>query len=118
MSDHQKVYERVLNVCAGWRNLGGALGVDYHTLDTIESDHSGNAQNCLRIMLARRIESEFCLTWGELCCCLRSCTVKRNDVAANIEKEISGQFQSRYNRLSAMLNKTVTIFLNTFARRN
>ena len=89
MSDHHEVYERLFDVSAKWRDLGGALGLEYNTLTTIGSNYRGIVQDCLREMLAKRLQSGGPLSWGELCNCLRKRTVGHNDLAAEIEQEIS-----------------------------
>ena len=85
-SDHQEVFERLVGVSVQWRELGGALGLDQDTLSAIDTNHRGNVQVCLREMLTKRLQSGGPLSWRVLCDCLRSPTVRRNDVAAEIER--------------------------------
>ena len=85
-SDHQEVFERLVGVSVQWRELGGALGLDQDTLSAIDTNHHGNVQVCLREMLTKRLQSGGPLSWRVLCDCLRSPTVRRDDVAAEIEQ--------------------------------
>ena len=90
LSDHQEVYERLIGVRVQWRDLGGALGLDQDTLSAIDTMHRGDVQICLREMLTKRLQSGGPLSWRVLCDCLRSPTVKRQDVAEEIEQKIGG----------------------------
>ena len=90
LSDHQEVYERLVGVRVQWRDLGGALGLDQDTLSAIDTMHRGDVQVCLREMLIKRLQSGGPLSWRVLCDCLRSPTVKRHDVAEEIEQKIGG----------------------------
>ena len=85
-SDHQEVFERLVGVSVQWRNLGGALGLDQDTLSAIDVKYRGDTQDCLREMLTKRLQSGGPLSWRVLCDCLRSPTVRRYDVAAEIEQ--------------------------------
>ena len=85
------VFERLINASTNWFNLGGALGLDVNTLSAIDRKYRGDVDDCLREMIAKRIQSGGPLTWIGLCDCLRSPTVKRNDVASEIEHRI-GEF--------------------------
>ena len=71
-----------------WCELGGALGLDIDTLSTINCDHRHDVQTCLREMLTKRLQSGGPLSWKVLCDCLKSPTVKRNDLATEIEQKI------------------------------
>ena len=88
MTDHHKVYESLFNARVKWHNLGGSLGLDYVTLRAIERKYHRDDQECLREMLAKRLQSDGLLSWSKLCDCLRSPTVGCNDIAASIEQEI------------------------------
>ena len=90
LSDHQGVYERLVGVSVQWRELGGALGLDQDTLSAIDTKHRGDVQVCLREMLTKRLQSGGPLSWRVLCDCLRSPTVRRDDVAEEIEQELGG----------------------------
>ena len=59
------------------------------TRDAIENKHRGDVQKCLEEMIAKRLESSDSLTWKDLCSSLRNPTVNRNDVATEIEDQIS-----------------------------
>ena len=90
LNDYQEVYERLIGVSAKWRDLGLALGVDFNTLCAIDIKYRGDVQDCLREMIDKRLQSGGPLSWGDLCDCLRSPSVKRCacDVAAEIEQEM------------------------------
>ena len=68
-----------------WFDLGMALKIDFDTLSSIEGRYTEDS-DCLRKMLAHRIQSGGPLTLRVLCGCLRSETVGRNDVAIEIEQ--------------------------------
>ena len=87
-NDHQEVYEQLVCASANWHDLGGALGLDQNTLKAIDIEYRGNTQDCLREMLTKRLQSGSHLSWEILCDCLRSRTVRREDVAEDIEKEL------------------------------
>ena len=95
LSDHHEVYERLISASVKWRNLGGALGLDQDTLSAIDVKYRGDTQDCLREMLTKRLQSDSPLSWRVLCDCLRSPTVRRGDVAAEIEKELGEQYLSK-----------------------
>ena len=86
VSDHQEVFERLVGVSVQWRELGGALGLDQDTLSAIDTNYRGNVQVCLREILSKQLQSGGPLSWRVLCDCLRSPTVRRDDVAAEIER--------------------------------
>ena len=85
-----------------WRNIGMTLGVDHNTLFAIDRKYSSDPDYCLREMLAHcldspdsltwahRIKATDSLTWGHLCKTLRHDSVRRNDVADEIEGSVSG----------------------------
>ena len=58
------------------------------TLKGINKDCRGIVNDCLREMIAKRLQSDDALTWRDLCECLRNRTVNRSDVAQNIEKQL------------------------------
>ena len=86
LSDHQEVYEKLDKVSVQWRELGGALELDQGTLSAIEIQSP--QEHSLYGMLIKRLQSGGPLSWRVLCDCLRSPAVGRDDVAAEIEKEI------------------------------
>ena len=88
LEDHQEVYEKLIDASPDWENLGGALGLDINTLNGIEKKYRGDVQDCLREVITKRLQSDGALTWRDLCECLRSSTVKRNDVAQKIERQL------------------------------
>ena len=87
-NNHQEVYKRVIGAKTKWCDLGLALGLDNDTLDAIDIKYRGAVQDCLRQMIAKRLQSGGPLSWRDLCVCLRSPTVERCDVADKIEQEI------------------------------
>ena len=68
--------------------------MDQNTLSSIDSRHHRDVQSCLREMLIRRLQWGSPLSWRVLCDCLRSPTVGRDDVAAEIEQGIGRQFNT------------------------
>ena len=93
LSDHQEVFERlIISASVQWRELGGALGLDQDTLSAIDTNHRGIVKVCLREMLTKRLQSVGPLSWRVLCDCLRSPTVRRDDVAATILRELGEQY--------------------------
>ena len=90
LSDHQEVYERLVGVSVKWRDLGGALGLDQNTLSSMDAKYRGDVQDCMREMLLKRLQSGGPLSWKVLCDCLRNPTVKCENVAAEIEKDLGG----------------------------
>ena len=89
---HQEVYERLFDARENWYSLGGALGLDIETRNTIDIKHRGDVQRCLEEMIAKQLQSGSSLTWKDLCTSLRKSTVNRNDVATEIEHQI-GEFK-------------------------
>ena len=86
LSDHQEVYERLVDVSVRWHELGGALGLDQDTLSAI--DTKSQREHSLYEMLIKRLQSGGPLSWRDLCDCLKSPTVRGSEVAAEIEQEI------------------------------
>ena len=84
----EEVCERLLEAHVQWFALGEALGLDYNTLITINVRHRGESWACLCDMIAERLQSDRPLTWEILCDCLKKITVRRNDVAAEIQQEL------------------------------
>ena len=78
----------MIDATVNWYELGGALRLDVNTRDVIKSNCNGDVQKCLREMITKRLQSGSPLSWRELCDCLRSPTVRRNDVAEKIERQI------------------------------
>ena len=84
MNDLSTLYERLFTARNEWYNIGLKLNVPNDSLTEIESinDH----KICLRKMLTYRLKAVGTLSWREVCDCLRSPTVDRNDVAEKIEE--------------------------------
>ena len=87
-NDHQEVYEKVFDARGNWRDLGGALGLDINTLGAIDIKYRGDVQDCLREMIAKRLQSGGPLSWKDLCVCLRKQSVGHRDVADKIKQEL------------------------------
>ncbi len=83
--DLPTLYERLFPARAKWRNIGLKLKVEPDTLEAIASKHN-NPDDCLREMLTKRLQAVGSLSWREVCNCLRSPIVDRNDVAEKIEE--------------------------------
>ncbi len=79
------LYEKLFLARTKWRNIGLKLKVTMDTIEAIASMHT-NPDDCLREVLAKRLEAVGPLSWREVCACLRSPTVDRNDVADTIEE--------------------------------
>ncbi len=84
------VYEKLFKARTEWFNIGMTLGVDHNTLFAIDRKYSSDPDHCLRDMLAHRIKATDSLTWGEVCKTLRHDSVRRDDVADEIERSVSG----------------------------
>ncbi len=78
------LYERLFPARTKWCNIGLKLKVTMDTIEAITSKHN-NPDDCLREVLAKRLEAVGPLSWREVCACLRSPTVNRKDVADKIE---------------------------------
>ena len=88
ITDAKELYDRLLKAKAQWFDLGISLGLDYNTLITIDIEHCGESCACLYDMIAKRLKSNSPLTWEILCDCLKKITVRRYDVAFEIQREI------------------------------
>lgn len=66
------------------------LQLHSETLECIKIKNGGDHVTCLREMLKSRLQTIGSLTWRHLCACLRSSTVARKNVAAEIEEQITG----------------------------
>lgn len=71
-----------------WFEIGLMLGLDYNQLIALSDSTSAGGSHLLRVVLTRRLESES-LTWSEVCTCLRSLIVGREDIAVTIEKKFA-----------------------------
>ena len=71
------VYNKLYKTRAKWFNIGLALGIDFDSLKSIEEEQLKKHDNCLREMLAHRIQSGGPLTWADLCHCLKCPAVDR-----------------------------------------
>ena len=84
--DFSIVHEKLYKARTKWHNIGLELGVDFETLESICLKFRDCHDECLKKMLACRLQSHGPLTWRGLCDCLKSERVGRNDVAQEIEK--------------------------------
>ncbi len=97
-NDLSTLYERLFIARNEWCDIGLKLKLSIESLNEIELKL--NSKTCLRKMLAKRLEAVGPLSWREVCACLRSPTVGRNDVADTIEEWRKGTVDSG-NRLSS-----------------
>ena len=89
--DTSTVYSKLLNARTKWFSIGQTLKVDIETLQSISDRHRDDPDKCLLEMIVYSLKA-FSLTWRDLCDCLRSPTVARNDVAEEIESDLKGVF--------------------------
>ena len=90
MDDVGEVYTKLYDARDKWFNIGLALGIKFNTLKSIKREQP-DYDDCLREMLAHRIQSGGPLTWADLSGCLRHPTVERNDLANGIDKGLKVQ---------------------------
>ena len=90
MDDLQDVYTKLYEARGKWFEIGLALKLKFTILKAIEIEQSNNQSDCLREMLAYRIQSGGPLTWTDLCNCLRHPTIGRNDLATKPDQELTG----------------------------
>ena len=86
MDDLGEVYTKFFGARDKWFNIGLALGIKFSTLKSIKTREQHDNDECLREMLAHRIQSGGPLTWADLSGCLRHPTVERNDLANDIDQ--------------------------------
>ena len=84
---HTKLYEARTK----WFNIGQCLAVDNETLCSIRRKFANDDDDCLREMMAKRLQSSNSLTWATLCDCLKEKIVARGDLAKEIEKQLKGE---------------------------
>ena len=89
LEDLAEIHETLMSARTKWFNLGLALGLDQETLKAIEAENRGQTDTCLCEMLATCLQSGGPLTWVEICTSLRKLTIKRKDLAAQIEDKYS-----------------------------
>ena len=85
IEDLSEVYTKFFDARDKWFNIGLALNINFTALKSIKSEQHDN-DDCLREMLAHRIQSGGPLTWADLSDCLRHPIIKRNDLAKNIDQ--------------------------------
>ncbi len=84
--DLSTLYEILFPAGIKWYNIGLNLMLSNDVLTKITVAQHENPDNCLREMLAKRLEAVGPLSWREVCACLRSPTVDRKDVAEKTEE--------------------------------
>ncbi len=85
------IKEQLHPVRTKWENIGLKLNVDYETIESIKQVCNEKHDRCLQNVISQRLHASP-LTWRELCDCLRSPTVARNDVAVKIENWVKGRY--------------------------
>ena len=84
------MYTKLYDARDKWFDIGLALNIKFNTLKSIEREQHSNQGNCLREMLAHRIQSGGPLTWADLSSCLGQSTVGRRDLADEIDQGCIG----------------------------
>ena len=80
------LYDKLYDARTKWFDIGLNLNMISNDLSAIQEVNSQNLDTCLREMLIKRQQSRVPLSWRDVCDCLRSLTVNRNDVAEKIEE--------------------------------
>ena len=99
--DLSTIINKLYKARTEWIDIGLYLRVDIDTLKSIGSRCQDHPKKCLREMLTHRLQSCGPLTWRDLCDCLKSEPVGRNDVAQEIEEwlhPIEGTTTYRFNK--------------------
>ena len=91
INDLSDVHTKLYDARAKWFDIGLALNISHGTLESIRSEQCSNG-DCLREMLAHRMQSGGDLTWADLCCCLRIPAVGRNDLTIEIRPRFVSVF--------------------------
>ena len=102
--------ERLHNARTKWEEIGLKLSVPPETLESINLRHKDYHDKCLREMLTWYLEHDGPLTWRDLCDCLRSPSVGRNDVAKVIERWMSVFTSGVYYIFCRHHNQTVGLY--------
>ena len=102
--DLSTVYEKLYSARTKWFNIGILVKIDDTTLESIKVRNDKDPDGCLREMLTLRLQTGGPLTWRDLCDCLRSKTVARNDLAEEITEWIEGQ-QAKYNAENLIMQR-------------
>ena len=90
IKDLQELYTQLKPLSSKWLDFGLSLRLDYDSLSALDSKHRSDPDTSLREMLATRLKSSAPLTWSDVCSCLRAPTVRREDLAQQIESIYSG----------------------------
>ena len=93
LDDLSSVFEKLFKARTKWFEIGMKLTVDIETLNSIKRENQVDSQKCLLEMLAHRLQAGGSLTGRDLCDCLRSPIVGRNDVAYQIEEWLMAGIQ-------------------------
>ncbi len=75
-----------------WEDIGLKFKVDIETIQSIKQVCNEEHDRCLQNVITKRLQAIGPLTWRELCNCLRSPIVDRNDVAVKIEHWVKGRY--------------------------
>ena len=106
--DLSTVYMKLYSARTRWFNIGILVKIDRTTLECIRVRNRDDPDGCLREMLTHRLQAEGPLTWRDLCNCLRSPIVGRDDVAEEIIKLFPGDYQVTYLVCMSQLVQTKT----------
>ena len=80
------LHKKLFDARSNWYNIGLNLKLKRDELNAVEVEHRDNLDTCLRKVLTHHLQVFGALSWREVCDCLRSPTVDRNDVAEKIEE--------------------------------
>ena len=97
IKDLGSVYEKMYSARTKWLDIGLALNIDYSTLESIEREQHDSGE-CLRRMLAIRIQSGGPLCWNDVCRCLENPIVGRRDLADAIHQGLFDHATIQYYR--------------------
>ena len=92
MNDLVDVHTKLYDVRSKWFDIGMALSISYGTLESIKSEQHFKNSDCLREVLAHRIQLGSPLTWNDISSCLRHPTVEQGDLANKIDQGNSSSF--------------------------
>ena len=85
------ICEKLIYAEKDWFNLGLAFDLHTSVLKNIEAEHCSNQRRLTEIIDKRLTDSDHPVTWPYICVCLRSKIVGRNDIAEEIETELTNK---------------------------
>ncbi len=87
-ADIPTIRERLDSASKDWFNLGLSFGITFVNLKNIGEQYHENNRRLMEVVGKRLeiVDQENPVTWPYICECLRCPTVKRSDVASEIEK--------------------------------